>query len=80
MRLRGRTGAFSVLEFGFDDDPDIVFLENASDDVSLIENDRVAIYRESFSMLLERALSPADSMKLLEVYRDRFSGRRETVQ
>ncbi|GIM97938.1 DUF5753 domain-containing protein [Paractinoplanes toevensis] len=67
----GLLGAFSLLTFESDMDPQVVYLENAPDDVGLIEDENdVAAYRESFAAIVDISLRKRDAVAVLTKLRD----------
>ncbi|MEU5553384.1 helix-turn-helix transcriptional regulator [Micromonospora sp. NPDC047793] len=64
-------GPFSLHEFEWDVDPDVVYLDNLPDDVALVEDETaVAGYKASFEDLYRQAAKGDDARRLLEGIRD----------
>lgn len=62
----GLSGSFSVLEFAEPDEPVIVYLENAVNAAHVNKDAEVRGYKLVFDRLRSAALSPSDTVTLLE--------------
>lgn len=65
----GMTGSFVVL--GFEEDPEIVYLDTAANQIFLEQPADIARYTKSFEFLRAAALSPAETIKLLRTEREK---------
>jgi transcriptional regulator with XRE-family HTH domain len=61
----GMPGAFVLMEFRDDLDPELVYVDTLAGDIFLEADDDVRRYRQMFDYLRAGALSPADSAKLI---------------
>lgn len=69
----GLADPFSLLEFDRADDPDMVYVEKAPDDVALAEDaPTVEIYKSTFGNLLTVALPDAEVKASLRALRARY--------
>lgn len=59
----GLRGPFAILEF--DDEPSLVYFANQGTSMFLDEKEDVAAYRVGLGNILNEALEPADSVKLI---------------
>ncbi|SFF67539.1 hypothetical protein SAMN05421541_117125 [Actinoplanes philippinensis] len=60
-------GAFAILDFPSDGDPDLVFAENAAGGLFLEKDDEIRTYREVFDTIRAAALDPDSSRKMIKV-------------
>jgi transcriptional regulator with XRE-family HTH domain len=61
----GLSGTFTIFEFSDPDDPDVVYLEQATSDIYLESVDEVKQYAAAFDSLWAAALAPRESIGLL---------------
>lgn len=61
----GMPGAFVLMEFRDELDPELVYVDTLAGDIFLEADDDVRRYRQMFDYLRAGALSPADSAKLI---------------
>lgn len=70
----GLASPFSVLEFHSREDSDVVYLDNADNDVALVEySARVEAYKNTFDHLLSRAISGRDAAARLDRLHDELA-------
>ncbi|WP_093891765.1 helix-turn-helix domain-containing protein [Streptosporangium canum] len=68
----GLEGAFTVLSFSEEVDPDIAYVEGTAGDVYVESSDHVDRYKMAFTSICDAALSPEDSMKLIADTKERL--------
>jgi transcriptional regulator with XRE-family HTH domain len=69
----GLLGAFSLLSFASDEDPDVAYLENVPDDVGLIDDvEDVAAYQENLTAMINPAMQGHDAIAVLKSHRDYY--------
>jgi len=59
-------GSYSILGFPEAHDPDVVYLENQAGSIYLEEADEAERFSQMFSHLIAKALSPEDSVRLIQ--------------
>lgn len=69
----GYLGGFSILEFAAEDDPDVVYLENAPNDVGLVEGVKdVDIFKVDFEKMVDLGIEEDRVVEQLQLMRDRL--------
>ncbi|WP_327047618.1 helix-turn-helix domain-containing protein [Microbispora sp. NBC_01189] len=69
----GLEGAFTVLSFAEEEDPDIAYVEGTAGDVYVESTDHVDRYRSAFGRICDAALSEEESLKLISETKDNLS-------
>lgn len=69
----GLEGAFTVLSFAEEVDPDVAYVEGTAGDVYVESSDQVDRYKMAFVRIRDAALSPEASMKLIAEAKEQLS-------
>ena len=69
----GLVGAFSLLAFESDEDPDVVYLENAPGDVGLIDDvNDIVVYQQAFKNMVDQGRGGSDAADILATHQDLY--------
>ncbi|WP_182873851.1 helix-turn-helix domain-containing protein [Microbispora sp. H10670] len=69
----GLEGAFTVLSFAEEEDPDVAYVEGTAGDVYVESTDHVDRYRSAFEQICDAALPTEESLKLISDAKDNLS-------
>ncbi|MFF5209498.1 Scr1 family TA system antitoxin-like transcriptional regulator [Streptosporangium sp. NPDC000396] len=69
----GLEGAFTVLSFSEEVDPDVAYVEGTAGDVYVESSDQVDRYKMAFARICDAALPPEESMGLIADAKERLA-------
>ncbi len=69
----GMEGAFSILSFSEEVDPDVAYVEGTAGDVYVEGSEQVDRYKVAFARICDAALPPSESLRLIAETKERMA-------